>query len=360
MPIYTNKVAVGGFSGGGRSTTVLTPSAGGIVACLSDALDTTYGREAASGLPADFEVGGWPVLAAGERVVSVVPYVRSKSPGPKVVSVNVGSFSYPYGFIVTEGAALALPAGSAVIANYQIQPQLGQLLVPTDGSEWRGELLHSVALVSRPQHLCQPGVHLRGRCLRLHAQGRDDRRAELADGHGHHHPAPDADRDRVGRGRVLAAHRRRHGVPHDRPRRDEHLPLRRRRRGDLAAGRHAPGVECSGAVYHRHLRRRRDAVEPGRLAALPAVARQRHLRALRAGRARSSERRRRLVGLPALSVDPERGRAGGADGLADRRHAEPAHRDRRHGHRAGRLRLHHGADGRAAPRGRRSGAPCAP
>ena len=133
MPKYTLPVA--GQNPTGRTQTTLTPTGtASVVTALSDGSDTTYVREAASGLPADVNTndlatGGVPATG-GERAVSVCPYVRSKQPGTGVVTVNVGDESFFGAWTIAEGVALSLPVSQSAIALYQTPAQSGQLLAP--------------------------------------------------------------------------------------------------------------------------------------------------------------------------------------------------------------------------------------
>jgi hypothetical protein len=136
VPLYTLKAA--SVPATGRQVTALTPSAGTVAGCLSDGADTTYDRELTPNLPADVAVGAWPTLAAGERIVSVAPYVRYKTPG--------SGFTVALGAVTTkpsiaEGASLVLPGGVAAATTAQIAVQLAQLLNPDpaaagNGGEW--------------------------------------------------------------------------------------------------------------------------------------------------------------------------------------------------------------------------------
>jgi hypothetical protein len=141
MPIYTRKVNGSQGAIPGRSTTSLTPTGGTIPGVLIDGSDATYAREAASGLPADLTTPDFgtppPAAPPAERVVSVCPYVRSKQPGAKVVTVTVGGASYLPSVRITEGVTLSLPVSTSAIALYQVPAQLGQLEDPlyTD-AEW--------------------------------------------------------------------------------------------------------------------------------------------------------------------------------------------------------------------------------
>jgi hypothetical protein len=135
VPTYTFKstqLANTGRAQGGVQAT----GTGNVVVALTDGTDATYDRAIGSSNPTDF-LDYYPQLCQlnGERVVSVVPYCRSKSPGPSAASVKVGAAITPGGPLV-EGVALSLPAGSSVVANYALAPQVGQFVDPLTGAEW--------------------------------------------------------------------------------------------------------------------------------------------------------------------------------------------------------------------------------
>ena len=134
MPTYTKKVYQALF--GHSPNTGLLPTGGADVAVESDGSDATYGREAASGLPADYGIqGGNLGRAAGERIVSLAQYIRSKSPGAGAATINLGCWSGST-FTIAEGVQLTLPLASSVIQTLAIAPQSGQLLNPYTGLEW--------------------------------------------------------------------------------------------------------------------------------------------------------------------------------------------------------------------------------
>jgi hypothetical protein len=143
MPLYTKLVAALAPPASRGVTTLMPIGTSSIITALSDSSDSTYGREAAASRPADYQVAAWPTLAVGERIVSIVPYVRSKSPGSSLVSIavggqlNIGNQGGPTNhWALYEGISLALPGSSSTIADHTIAPQIGQFLNPALNAEW--------------------------------------------------------------------------------------------------------------------------------------------------------------------------------------------------------------------------------
>jgi len=135
MPQYTSKVYEAIYAG--RTNNGFTPTgAASDIAALTDGSDASYGRKSSATLPGDYAgVRGGNLWAAGERAVSIVPYIRSKTPGAGVMTVSLGSWNANT-YAIAEGAVLSPPAASGVIASYQLAPQAGQLLDPMTGQEW--------------------------------------------------------------------------------------------------------------------------------------------------------------------------------------------------------------------------------
>lgn len=128
MPKYTQHITEVSPSG-----EVTVYGGGTPVAALQDASDTTYltlvyGKEFLLFLP--------PTVGAGERIVSVCPYVRVKDLSPtyrprvKYVELpSLGSYTY--------GALLTVPKNAAA-TTYALAAQSGQSLHPGDRSEFIG------------------------------------------------------------------------------------------------------------------------------------------------------------------------------------------------------------------------------
>ena len=92
----------------GRTVTTLTPTGGTIPGVLqtTPATPPTCARPRRVCRPTSPPTtsAAWPAPAgAGERVVSVCPYVRAKPGGPKVVTVNLGGATYMGGEQIVEG-----------------------------------------------------------------------------------------------------------------------------------------------------------------------------------------------------------------------------------------------------------------
>ena len=140
MPKYTTQVASGPsvMRSGGAFAVVGTTYA---YTALSDETDSTYCKVSTGRTrPVDMTMV-YPTLAAGERIVSVCPYVRSQQPNQsRLARVAVAltgwtppEYNVPY---VYEGMALNLLAGVLTPTSYEIAAQNGQFLVPSTGVEW--------------------------------------------------------------------------------------------------------------------------------------------------------------------------------------------------------------------------------
>lgn len=113
-----------------------------IATVMGDGSDTTYGKASSSAYPHDYCAGYYTywgsLFAAGERCVSVCPYVRSKQPGTKTTrAVLTYYYTTQPGYVwhVVEGAGLSLPVGVSTITNYELPAYQGQQLTPL-GTEW--------------------------------------------------------------------------------------------------------------------------------------------------------------------------------------------------------------------------------
>lgn len=135
MPKYTMPVSSGpnAIRGGGEFTVTGTTYA---AIALSDASDATYCKVSSGPvLPVDM-LTSWPTVGAGERIVSVVPSVRSKQPGAKTCRAAVTVYGGISISFLYEGAALSLPTGVNVATDYELAASAGQQLVPGLAREW--------------------------------------------------------------------------------------------------------------------------------------------------------------------------------------------------------------------------------
>lgn len=118
-----------------------------VITALSDASDSTYCKTDAAALPVDLSTG-YVTPGAGERIVSVVPFIRSGQDGAKKPTFTVGAYvpaTHAIGFDglpvgerfprIFEAVTLTIPPG-ATITTRQIDPRNGALLNPNGAAEW--------------------------------------------------------------------------------------------------------------------------------------------------------------------------------------------------------------------------------
>lgn len=137
MPKYTKTVLACPFGIRTSASPVVTGAADAPTA-LNDTSDSTYVKTNSATLPLDSQCQQ-ASFVSGERIVSVVPWVRSKQPGSKSVRAVVGFFQHDYPaseYFFSEGVALSLPTVVGTITDYELAAQNGQLLIPGLGIEW--------------------------------------------------------------------------------------------------------------------------------------------------------------------------------------------------------------------------------
>ena len=113
----------------------LTPyGTGSEITAVTDSSDSTYVKQTHAQQPSVFGYT-FAAIGAGERIVSVCPYVRAEAGGPNLRRSQVMGLPNYVG-----GVTLAL-SGDVTLGNYELAAYQGSLLNPSSGGEWSAAAL---------------------------------------------------------------------------------------------------------------------------------------------------------------------------------------------------------------------------